>query len=225
MIDEKILYRKQETDLYSARDALNYKVSKIRIYALCILLFLMISATVQGHPHVWIQSAVIFYFDNDGMSGFKQEWVLDEMFSRMIIHDYDSNQNGELEPEEVEKVFKGAFINLKNYNYFTHVKIDGSPFEVKFVKDFNAKIIEDSVVYHFFVPCHVKAVSSFKEIRIAVYDESFYTDISVLKDQIFLKNDTDYECTYKIEKNKEEAYYYGQMCPEEIAVRFRKKNG
>lgn len=187
------------------------------------ILFPGIDSTVYGHAHVWIDSAVIIHFDQEGVSGFKQEWVLDEMFSKMLIHDYDTNRNGKFEPEEVTEVYEGAFINLKNFDYFTHVKVNDKKIKIDLVKDFNAKIVKDYVVYHFFVPCPVKALQSFNEIRIAVYDESFYTNITVLKDQIFLENASNFECSYEIIKNKEDAYYYGQMYPEEIVLRFRRK--
>jgi ABC-type uncharacterized transport system substrate-binding protein len=142
----------------------------------------------------------------------------------MIIHDFDLNRNGRFEPAEIEELNKGAFSNLKNFHYFTHVKINGNPFEVKFVKDFNAKIVRDRVVYHFFVPCHVKAAPSYKEIRIGVYDESFYTSIILLKDQIFFENDAAYELDHTVELNQEEPYYFGQVYPEEIVLRFKKRN-
>lgn len=181
-------------------------------------------AALWGHAHVWIHNAVIVHFDKNGLAGFKEEWVLDEMFSNMIIHDFDRNQDGKFDASEVKKICKGAFSNLKKFSYFTHVKINGKPFNVRFVKDFNAKIVKNRVVYHFFVPCHVKAISSFKEIRIGIYDESFYTNVTLLKDQIFFKNDTGYEHHHKVELNKNEPYYYGQVYPEEIVLRFRKKN-
>ena len=85
----------------------------------------------------------------------------------MIIHDYDRNQNGGFEPEEIKNVRKEAFSNLKNFGYFTHVKISGKPFEVKYVKTSNAKIVKDRVVYHFFVPCHVKAAGMASSISLA----------------------------------------------------------
>ena len=173
---------------------------------------------------MWVSSAVFVYFDEQGISGFRLEWVFDEMFSNMIIHDYDNDQNGELEPEEVKEVHDGAFSNLKNFEYFTHVKINGESFEVKSVTDFNAKIVMNRVVYHFFVPCDVKATLSFQEIRVGIYDESFYSNVTLLHDQVFFENGTGYEYDYKIEKNKEDPYYYGQVYPEEIVLSFRRKN-
>lgn len=205
------------------QDPVSLKKTTLWILLICILMLFVMKAEVSGHAHVWIHGAVIVHFDENGLAGFKQEWVFDEMFSHMIIHDFDKNRNGELEPAEVQEVYKGAFSNLRKFDYLTHVKINGKPFEVQFVKDFNAKIVKEFVVYHFFVPCHVKATSSFKEIRIGIYDETFYTNVTLLKDQVFFKNDTGYEYHHKIEKNKKEPYYYGQVYPEEIVLRFRKK--
>lgn len=191
---------------------------------LCLFIFLGITVSVFGHAHVWIDGAVIIKFDDQGMSGFRQEWVLDEMFSNMLIHDHDKNKNKKFEPEEVKDVYENAFTNLKNFEYFTHVKIDGKPFAIKYVKDFNTKIVKDKVVYQFFIPCHVKADKNDIEVRIAVYDESFYTNITILKDQVSLENDTGYDCKYEIKENKDDSYYYGQVYPEEIIVRFRTKD-
>jgi ABC-type uncharacterized transport system substrate-binding protein len=187
------------------------------------MLFLT-EATLSGHAHVWIHNAVIVHFDNNGLAGFKEEWVFDEMFSKMIMHDFDRNQDGTFDSSEVKKIWKGAFSNLKKFNYFTHVKINGKPFKVRFVKNFNAKIVKNRVVYHFFVPCHVRALSSFKVIRIGIYDASFYTNIMLLKDRISFENDRGYEHHHNVELNKNEPYYYGQVYPEEIVLRFRKKH-
>ena len=184
----------------------------------------IVKANAWGHAHVWIDNTVVVHFDDQGMAGFKEKWAFDEMFSQMIIHDFDKNRNGRFELAEVKEIKKGAFSNLRKFDYFTHVKINGKSFEVKFVKDFNAKIVKNRVTYHFFVPCHIKATSSFKEIRIGIYDESFYTSITLLRDQILFKHDLAYEHHHKMELNKKEPYYYGQVYPEEIVLRFRKKN-
>ena len=185
---------------------------KFRFIFLSFSIFFLMKATLSGHAHVWIHNAVIVQFDENGFAGFKEEWVLDEMFSNMIIHDFDGNRDGKFDASEVKKIHKGAFSNLKKFSYFTHVKINGKPFEVKFVTDFNAKIVKNRVVYHFFVPCHIKATSSYKEIRIGVYDTSFYTNVTLFKDQLFFKNDTVYEHHHKVEKNKDIGFFKSPAC-------------
>jgi ABC-type uncharacterized transport system substrate-binding protein len=195
----------------------------LKIFVLCLVLCLLGEGRVSAHSHVWVHHGVTIHFDQNGLAGFKQEWVFDEMFSNMIIHDFDKNQDGQFEPTEIKAVEKGAFSNLKNFEYFTHIKIDGKPFKVNFVKDFKAEIVNNVVVYHFFVPCHVKALSSFKEIRLALYDKSFYTSLTLVKERILFKNDLGFEHKHRVELNKDEPYYYGQVYPEEVILRFRKK--
>lgn len=176
-----------------------------------------------SHPHVFIDASVKIVFDEKGLAGARITWVFDEMFSSMIIMDFDRNKNRQFEPEEVAEVKAGAFSNLKEYEYFTHIKIDGKPFRVTFVSDFSAKIKKDHMIYTFFVPCHVCATTAFKQLRLSVYDPEFYSDILLVKDSLLLENQEPYEVSCRIRKSPEEAYYFGQIIPEEILLRFKRK--
>ena len=196
-----------------------------RPFILAIFLLFSVQTRVFAHPHVFIHNSVTIVFDENGLAGFKVDWVFDEMFSNMIIHDYDQNKNKKFEASEIRKLEKGAFSNLRKFEYFTYIKISGEPFKVKFVRNFSAKIIEDRVVYHFFVPCHVRAASSLKEIKISIHDKTFYCSVFLMKDQIYFENDSSFEHHYQIAKNTEEPYYYGQIYPEEIIFKFRIKDG
>lgn len=70
----------------------------------------------------------------------------------------------------------------------------------------------------------MKAGPSYKKIRIGVYDESFYSQINLLKDQIFFKDNACCDLQHSVELNKKDPYYYGQVYPEEIVLVFKKKN-
>ena len=157
--------------------------------------------------------------------GLQVNWVFDEMFSSMIILDFDKNGNRRFEPSEIESVKEGAFENLREFDYFMHIKIDGKPFKVKYVKDFSAEITKGKMAYRFFVPCHVRAEESSKEIKLSIYDVTFYSSAFLEKNPVTYENQHAYEVEYTIEKNRDEAYYYGQVYPEEIILKFRQKNG
>ena len=198
---------------------------KFSVSVLSIFLLFSLPGNALSHPHVFIYNSIKVVFDKKGLVGFRVKWVFDEMFSNMLIYDFDKNGNGSFEPSEIREIKNGAFSNLKNFDYFTHIKINGKPFKVKFVKDFSAKIKGDALTYRFFVPCHVLALSTFKEIKISIYDDSFYCSVFLTKNPIDFENTSPYEFHYRIGKNKKEAYYYGQVFPEEITLRFRLKNG
>ena len=179
----------------------------------------------RAHPHVFIYNAVTVVFDQKGLSGFEIRWAFDEMFSSMIILDFDKNRNGRFEPAEIADVKKGAFFNLREFDYFTHIKIGEKPFQVKYVKAFSAEIKNNILIYSFFIPCHVSATRKWKEVAISVYDREFYTSVFLAKDPIVLKSHGPFEVRRRIEKNRAEAYFYGQIHPDEATVRFRLKNG
>ena len=197
------------------------------IFSLALILFVMFvhAPVLAPHPHVFIYNSIKVVFDEKGLAGFEVKWVFDEMFSNMIIHDFDKNRNGHLEPSEIRGIKNGAFSNLKKFNYFTHVKINNRVFKVKFVKDFFAEIKENALIYRFLVPCHVGAGSSFKEVKISIYDISFYCSVFLTENPVGFENTSSCEVHHQIARNKKEAYYYGQVYPEEITIRFRRKNG
>lgn len=196
---------------------------KIRTLILSLLLLLCALPAAYGHPHVFIYNSIKIVFDEKGLAGFEVKWIFDDMFSNVIIHDFDKNKNGRLEPDEIKSIKNGAFSNLKSFDYFTHIKINKKAFKVKFVKKFFAEIKNNLLIYRFLVPCHVPAVSSFKEVRISIYDISFYSSVFLTKNPVDFINASPYEFYHRIAKNKKDAYYYGQVYPEEIIIRFRRK--
>lgn len=131
------------------------------IYISAILLMTLIPIGAFGHPHVFIDNSISIVFDEHGLAGFGIEWAFDEMFSAMIIHNYDTNKNGKFEAGEIEEIKKGAFSNLRKFDYFIFVKINAQPFKIQFVKNFSTATVEDRLAYRFFIPCHVRAVDSY----------------------------------------------------------------
>ncbi len=195
---------------------------------LCLILFLNVlcmSSDVIAHPHVFIVQRLNIVFDNQGLAGFGVEWHFDEMFSSMIAMDYDQNQNSTLEPAEVAVVKKKAFSHIAEYDYFIFVKIDGEPFKVKWIKDFNAVLKNGKLSYHFFVPCHVKADKLFKQIVIAAYDPSYFTAIFFAqKRPAFVKNGDRFVIESSLKEDKSTSIYFGMINPWALFLKFRLKS-
>lgn len=195
-----------------------------------IILVLAFMAVLSGsgawaHPHVFVYTSVNVVFDEKGLAGFQLRWRFDEMFSSTILLDFDRNGNKSFEPPEIEKLKADAFANLCHFNYFTHIKINGRNFKVQFVKDFSAAIEKDRLVYQFFVPCHVSALDTFKKVQLSVYDHTFYCSVFWVNNPVAYQNHALYAVEHRIARNKAEAYYYGQIYPDEITLRFKRKNG
>lgn len=189
-----------------------------------VVLFFTPAAELWAHPHVFIFSAVVVAFDENGLSGFDIRWQFDEMFSSMIFLDYDKNGNRQFESSEIATIQKEAFANLRKFDYFTHIKINGKPFKAQFVTDFSAQIKKDKLIYRFFIPCHVQAIETIKTVKLAIYDQTFYSSVFLIDNPVAYKNRSSFEVDHTIEKNKDDAYYFGQIYPEEITLNFRRKN-
>jgi ABC-type uncharacterized transport system substrate-binding protein len=147
------------------------------------------------------------------------------MYSSGTLFDFDKNSNGKLDPSESKSIVSGALKNLGELEFFTHIKIKGKKFPVKSVKDFSAKMEGEKLVYNFFVPCQVKATKSLQNVNLAVYDNTYYSDIGLTRiNPVAYENNNEYEVKHKVVTNKKEAFYYNQVYPREIIISFKRKD-
>lgn len=189
-----------------------------------ISLFGIPCESVLSHPHVFVVQRIECVFDNKGLAGFRVVWKFDDMFSSMIVGDYDKNQNNSLEPDEVITIKENAFSHISNYNYFTFVKIDETPFEVKFVKDFKAELVDHKLTYEFFVPCHVAATNIFKHVIVATYDPSYYTAVFFAEERpAALRAAEAFDVKSAIKMDESTSIYYDMVHPWALFLDFREK--
>lgn len=139
------------------------------VFALCLA-----PAAVQAHPHGFMEAQVRFVFDEQGLTGIRQRWVIDEMTTWAVFELIKENGDGKLDKSEVAAIERESFGSIKDYNYFTAIRIDGQDFPVEWATDFNAFMDGGKLVYTFFIPCHVAAPPTPREVKVAVYDPSFF---------------------------------------------------
>ncbi|WP_051694156.1 DUF1007 family protein [Desulfohalovibrio reitneri] len=137
----------------------------------------------RAHPHAFVECVLTVVFDENGLAGFRQHWTLDEMLSVQVMQMVDTNNDFELSEAEAASVEEKSFSHIANNSYFTHVLIDGKPFKAEWATDFTAGMDGNKMVYEFFVPCHVAAADTEKEVKVAVFDASFYTFVTLVSPQ------------------------------------------
>ncbi len=176
----------------------------------------------DAHPHVFVANRFRIVFDDDGLAGIHVKWIFDKYFSQMLADEFDTDRDGALKPSEVAVIKKDAFSNLANFDYFTFIKISGKPFKVQFVRDFNSTLKDGVLTYEFLIPCHVKASKTVKELRVSLYDPSYYTLVLFAEtDPVTIVNYNGFYVDHKISKNTQESYYDGQVNPYEMVLKFR----
>lgn len=188
------------------------------------MLLVMIPSHLSAHPHVFVVQRLNVVFDDKGLAGITVRWKFDDMFASMIAEEHDLNKNGKFEPEEVTAVKQKAFSFIAEYNYFVFIKIDKKPFQVKFVKDFNAILEDNRLVYEYFIPCHVSATKHVKKLTIATYDPSYYTGIFfAAKGPVSLSHADAYEVKTAIREDPDTKIYYDMIHPWTLFLEFNQK--
>jgi len=197
-------------------------MQKVQLF---LLLTLLVCGAAYSHPHVFIDTKVQIRFSVVGLSGFIVEWVFDDMFSSTIIADYDGNRNGTFESDETAAVQDGAFSNLRHYNYFILlVASNNEELEIENVRDFKAEITQGKVQYAFYVPLEIEAEVQEKEIKIGVFDNTYFCDVAYANDSpVTINGHEAIDSRYRLVKEAEKAYWGGQIVPQVIVLRFKKK--
>ncbi len=178
----------------------------------------------HAHPHAFILQRLTVLFDKKGMAGIRVWWKFDEMFASMIIDEHDKDKNGRFDTLEIQTIKDNAFAQISEYGYFTFIKIDNSPFDVRLVTDFKAILDNQRLVYEFTVPCHVTATAQPKKISVGCYDPTYYTAIFFAKNNpVSLVNDDAFEVQTAIREDPETLIYFDMIHPWTLFMEFQIK--
>ena len=189
------------------------------------VLFMLMPSIGHAHPHVFIAQNTRVLFDEKGMAEIKIRWTFDEMFSVMILEDFDSNRDKVLDTMEIQTIKEKAFGYIASHNYYIHIKIDNKPFEVKFIKDFNARVENGKLVYEFTIPCHVTAIATPKKIMISPYDPEYYSAIYFPDQQsVSFENQDRYEITSAIDIDRSTLFFHETVNPYALFLTFKIKS-
>ena len=182
-------------------------------------------ASVYAHPHIFLDASAKFVFDKEGLKGVRLKWIFDEMYGNDIMFAYDEDENKVLDKEEVKKIEKESFSNLKNFHYFTYLRKPGGKSDVRKVTDFTARFSKGRVVFEFFIPFEVKASTKYTHIEFANYDDTYYTDVAFVKNKpITFENAGAFDCSYRIVNDRKHTYYFGEIVPKAVKIKFRRKS-
>ncbi len=177
-----------------------------------------------AHPHVFVDNTVTFVFDGKGLAGIRLFWLFDDMFGTQIREDFDTDSDGAFSPAEIAAVRQGAFDNLKNFDYFTFIQVDGQPFKVSRVQHFSAGFRSGQLYYEFFVPCPVPAGNASHSLRLRVQDPEYYADIYTPEEAApGLENAGEFKAETRVALNPHDIYSSFQVWCTDITLDFSPK--
>jgi ABC-type uncharacterized transport system substrate-binding protein len=169
---------------------------------------------VDAHPHVWIDAVVTFVFADGRLVGLRHHWKFDEFFGSFVLEEHDANRNGELEEAEISAIQANAFSDLQEYDYFTHVRIDGEEMPLSEVTDFTARIEDGVPLYEFAMPLPQSIDPGGDRFAVGVFDPEYYVEVLLDEDDpVRFEGLPSGACTYAVREDEDHPIYYGMVYP------------
>ena len=177
------------------------------------------SDPLAAHPHVWIDAVATFVFEDRMLVGMRQRWVFDEFFGSFVIEEHDADGDGAFGQTEIEAIREQAFGNLREYDYFTHARLDGEKLPLADVSDFTARIEDGLLIYEFTMPLPEPVDPGAGRFAAGVYDVEYYVEVLLDQaDPVRFEGVPSGACTFAIREDTANPIYYGMVYPLAITL-------
>lgn len=145
-----------------------------------------LSSGAAAHPHVWatVRSEIVFGPDNK-ITGIRHAWTFDEFYSAMAIQGLDADGDGVYSKEELAPLAQVNVESLKEFAYFTFVRVTG---EDKFLPlkppvDYSIEYDDPVITLYFTLPLETPLDPGAKGVSVEVYDPSFFVAFGFAKER------------------------------------------
>lgn len=149
--------------------------------ALAIILAGLTALPAAAHPHVYVDLVLKLQWDQQGVAGIHQEWIIIRNFGRTLTETFDVDGNGFFDDDEKAKLRREAFSPLKAYHYYTEIVLDNRIYGPPAPQDFQARInAQGQTVYSFFLPCRIPLQEAPRQLEVLVADRTTYLSFALI---------------------------------------------
>ncbi len=190
--------------------------------------FFATTVPLSAHPHIWIDSSLTFTVSGHRLTSVEVEWVFDEFFTEMIMLDFDSNRDRRIDSSESRQIRESAFDNLRHYGYFMEVRVNNQRRDVvpQMVRNFQAFLRDDSLVYRFEVALDVPVSRDLTRVTVAMYDETYFTEI-YMQDNPPARvrgEPPDVQAQLSMETRMDRVWYFVNIPTREVVLQIRRSS-
>lgn len=147
-------------------------------------------------------------FNEEGFQGVKIRWLFDMVFTGSVLMDNSIDWKEEFTDEEIKTIRDTSFVNLKHYGYYTYFNLDGRISRPGSFTGFTAFMEDNRLGYEFFLPSDNTGRQA-DEVRIAVYDNTFFCDIAYTESlPVKLTAPESMAISWKLSEDKNAPIYY-----------------
>lgn len=103
-----------------------------------------LTGTAMAHPHVFVTAQTTVIYENGTITGLKHRWLFDEFYTAGAIEGLDKNKDGRIDREELAELTKINVEGVKEFDYFTAVKLGTQALAIADPVDAFMEVIETS---------------------------------------------------------------------------------
>lgn len=151
-----------------------------RLFVGILAIFLALDARPgASHPHVWVTGTASFKIEDTKLTRIGMRWQFDAFFSQVLGADFDINSDGIFDSEETQAMKNQVFTSLKDFDYFTHLRIESSTVEQTFAGVDNFSISDDrgEMIFTFELILNNPIDPTKEAVGLSLYDPSIYVDL------------------------------------------------
>lgn len=138
--------------------------------------FLFGDAAADAHPHVYVTIKTELLYDaSQELTGFRQHWTFDEIYSSFAIQGLDANNDGQYDRAELQSLADVNVQSLKEFDYFTFPKLGAEKLPLNPPQDYWLDYAGEKLTLNFTMklakPVPASALNSF---TFSIYDPTIY---------------------------------------------------
>jgi ABC-type uncharacterized transport system substrate-binding protein len=131
-----------------------------------------------AHPHVFVDAKVQVLFNEKGLSGVKNHWVYDEIYSTAMVSSVDSDGDGKLSSQEGEILKSSILGEISRSNYFNYIQFGADFLKAGDIKNFRASVANRRLVLDFVIEFAAPVVADYSMLVIVVADPTNYVQVT-----------------------------------------------
>ncbi len=177
-------------------------VARRFLIALMVLTcFAGLSRPAVAHPHVWVDARAELVFDKDGqLTAIRHVWRFDDLFSGFATQGLATDDNGVVTPEALKPIAKVNIDSLKDYDYFTILRIGSKRYGFKIPTEYWLQVDNGLLTLFYTLPLVTPVKASGSTIVVDIADPYYFVDFTLIESEPALLVDAPTGCALKVDR-------------------------
>lgn len=190
-----------------------------RASPLVVFAAVLAAAPALAHPDIAVTLRTLFEIRGDRLVALGESWTFDTAYSARLLHDFDTDRDGELAPEEAERMTASLLDGVDLSNYLSQLKEGTTAIDLPRPAWTRATVADGVVtVSMVFTLDRPLAISGERSIALQVRDLDYAAAFRLTADRPVLIRGDGGRCRYSVDEWPEESYFGGLVMPWEIAL-------